>query len=105
MYRQIDGVAMSSPFGPALANIFVGYYESLLFRRVKKPMMYYRYMNDTFAIFDNENDCDEFLNVSQRRTQRGAHGYTIYLSIHNLVETEFNRFSCCLHEWVLRPRH
>ena len=28
MYRQIDGVAMDSPLGPALKNIFVGYYES-----------------------------------------------------------------------------
>ena len=28
MYRQIDGVAMGSPLGSALANIFVGYYES-----------------------------------------------------------------------------
>ena len=27
MHRQIDGVAMSSPLGPALANIFVGYQE------------------------------------------------------------------------------
>ena len=28
MYRQIDGVGMDSPLGPALENIFVGYYES-----------------------------------------------------------------------------
>ena len=26
-YKQIDGVAMGSPLGPALANIFVEYYE------------------------------------------------------------------------------
>ena len=52
---------MRSPLGPALANIFVGYYESLLFKSVKKPPMYYRYVDDTFAIFDSENDCDKFL--------------------------------------------
>ena len=49
------------PLGPGLASMFVGYYETLLFRRVKKPPMCYRYMDDTFAIFDRENDCDKFL--------------------------------------------
>ena len=28
MYRQINGVGMGSPLGPALENIFFGYYES-----------------------------------------------------------------------------
>ena len=63
MYRQIDGVAIGSPLGPALANIFVGHYKSYLFGRVKKPPMYYRYLDDTFAIFDSKNDCDEFLHI------------------------------------------
>ena len=27
MYRQIDGVAMGSPLGPTLANIFVSFYD------------------------------------------------------------------------------
>ena len=31
IYRQIDGVPMGSPLDPALANIFVGYYEEKLF--------------------------------------------------------------------------
>ena len=35
MHRQIDGVAM----GSSLANIFVGYYEALLFKRINKPLI------------------------------------------------------------------
>ena len=27
LYRQIDGIAMGSPLGPTLANIFMGYLE------------------------------------------------------------------------------
>ena len=61
MHRQIDGVAMGSPLGPALANIFVGHYESKLFQTTSKPEMYYRYMDDTFIVFSNEDECDLFL--------------------------------------------
>ena len=60
MHLQIDGVAMGSPLGPSLANIFVGYYEALLFKRVNKPLMYYRYVDDTFTVFNDEDECNEF---------------------------------------------
>ena len=46
-HRQIDGVAMGSTLVPALANIFVGYYESKLFQTTSKPDMYYRYMDES----------------------------------------------------------
>ena len=36
-FRQIDGVAMGSPLGSALANIFVGYYENKLLLPIRKP--------------------------------------------------------------------
>lgn len=61
MHQQVDGVAMGSPLGPSLANIFVGYHEALLFKRVNKPLMYYRYVDDTFTVFSNEADCNDFL--------------------------------------------
>ena len=48
MYRQIDGVAMGSPLGPALANIVVGYYKSKLFNDISKSTVYCRYVDDTF---------------------------------------------------------
>ena len=49
MFRQIDGVAMGSPFGPALANIFVGFNE----RKIPAnewPRMYHRYVDDVFSL-------------------------------------------------------
>ena len=61
MYKQTDGVAMKSPLGPALANIFVGYYEEKLFSQAQKPLTYFRYADDTFAIFDHETEADKFL--------------------------------------------
>ena len=60
MYQQTDGVVMRSPFGPALTNIFVGYQETKLFLNVKKPLIYYSYIDDTFAVFKNEDDCEIF---------------------------------------------
>ena len=61
MYKQTDGVAMGSPLGPAVANIFVGYYEKKLFFQTQKPPTYFRYVDDTFVICDHEAEADEFL--------------------------------------------
>ena len=52
MYKQIDGVAMVSPLGPTLNNIFVGYLESELFLSCKSPRVYLRYVDDTFVMFE-----------------------------------------------------
>ena len=61
IYKQTDGLAMGSPLGPALANIFVGYNEEKLFSQTQKPPTYFRYVDDTFAFFDHEAEADEFL--------------------------------------------
>ena len=60
MVWQLDGVAIGSPLGPALANIFVGCHESRLFDNTVKLDVHFRFVDDTFAIFGSELDCDHF---------------------------------------------
>ena len=62
IYRQIDGVAMGSPLGPILANIFVGSLEHKLFQNNKKPEIYVRYVDDIFVMFKNKHEHLSFLN-------------------------------------------
>ena len=61
MHKQTDGVAMGSPLGPALANIFSEYYEEKLFSETQKPPIYFRYVDNTFSIFDYEAEANAFL--------------------------------------------
>ena len=60
MYKQLAGVAMGSPLGPAIVSIFVGFHESRLFNNTVKPGVYFRFVGDAFAIFGSELDCDYF---------------------------------------------
>ena len=50
LYRQIDGVAMGSPLGPNLANVFLGYCETRI-PPDEWPALYRRYVDDTFSLF------------------------------------------------------
>ena len=49
LYRQIDGVAMGSPLGPVLANIFMVYLENSLVPQLDDVSLWYRYVDDTFT--------------------------------------------------------
>ena len=62
MYRQIDGVAMGSPLGPVFANIFVGYCESLVPESMWPPM-YCRFVDDSFAHYENREQGEGLLQV------------------------------------------
>ncbi|MEC8569257.1 MAG: hypothetical protein VXY56_13425, partial [Pseudomonadota bacterium] len=44
------------------ANIFVGYQEHRLFSVIDRPATYFRYVDDTFTIFDSKTGYVEFLN-------------------------------------------
>lgn len=55
-FTQIDGVAMGSPLGPTLANIFLGHHETTWLANCPaefKPLYYRRYVDDIFILFNN----------------------------------------------------
>ncbi|XP_066924802.1 uncharacterized protein [Clytia hemisphaerica] len=62
-YSQIDGVAMGSPLGPTLANLFLCYHELKWLEHCPvqfKPVFFRRYVDDIFLLFDNREKVKKF---------------------------------------------
>jgi len=77
---SIDGVAMGSPLRSALATVFVGCQEEKLFNFANRTLAYFRYVDDTFAVFNNQDDCNTFL----------SHLNSLHPSLRFTHEKEFN---------------
>ena len=63
-YSQIDGVAMGSPLGPTLANLFLAYHEEKWLSDCPeqfKPKYFRRYVDDIFLLFHNRDQVKKFL--------------------------------------------
>ena len=70
-FDQIDGVAMGSPLGPVLANIFMSHFEDKALDKYdgNLPLFYKRYVDDTFVVFNDSEDCElffEYFNTQHR---------------------------------------
>ena len=62
IFHQVDGVAMGSPLGPALANLFMGYNEQKWLESDHGRLKFYRrYVDDIFCVFENEHQVLTFL--------------------------------------------
>ena len=65
LYKQIDGVAMGSPLGPTLANVFLCHYEKNWLNECPsqfKPVVYKRYVDDIFVLFKSKEHLKRFAN-------------------------------------------
>ena len=62
-YKQIDGVAMWSPLGPSLANIFMSHHEENWIAKCPtqfKPIYYRRYVDDIIVLFKDRLNLPTF---------------------------------------------
>ena len=69
-YCQIDGVAMGSPLGPTLANLFLCHYEEIWLDKCPinfRPVYYKRYVDDIFMLFKDQSDVNKFLRYLNSR--------------------------------------
>lgn len=63
LYEQCEGVAMGSPLGPLLANVFMCHLEERLADNDLIPSFYKRYVDDTLAIMPGLDAAENFLDV------------------------------------------
>ena len=67
-FIQVDEVAMGSPLGPLLADIFMAELEKKLNRfSTNKPIVWYRYVDDIFCIFNKTQNIGYVLSSINKR--------------------------------------
>ena len=69
-YQQIDGVAMGSPLGPTLANLFLVSHERKWLESCPihfRPKYYRRYVDDIFLMFEHKDHVKKFLRYMNSR--------------------------------------
>ena len=69
-YKQVDGVAMGSPLGPTLANLFLVSYDHKWLKKCPlqfRPKYYRGYIDDIFLMFESRDHVKKFLKYMNSR--------------------------------------
>ena len=70
IYKQLDGLSMGGPVSPEAANIFLNSCEIAAMTDCPihfKPKFYMRYLDDSFLLFDNEQQARDFFHYNNNR--------------------------------------
>lgn len=70
IYEQIEGLGMGLPLGPTFANIFMSHHEKAWLDDCPlkfKPILYRRYVDDTFLLFRKKKNASSFLNYLNQK--------------------------------------
>ena len=99
---------MGLPLGPTIANFFLAKTETCLFQQQlnSAPEVYFRYVDDIFAIFNNETDSMEFLD--SLNSQHKNLQFTMEKSTNTLLflDMELKIHNNSLQLWIWRkPTH
>ena len=77
-YSQIDDVAMGSPLGPTLANVFLCHHEEKWLNDCPnnfKPVFYKRYVDDIFVLFKKSEYVQLFVNYMNNKHKNISFSY------------------------------
>ena len=69
-YEQCDGIAMGSPLGLTLANVFMYHFGNIWLENSPstfKPIVYRRFVDNTFLLFQSKNNVDKFRNSCNKQ--------------------------------------
>ena len=67
-HKQCDGVAMGSPLGPILVNVFMCQFQNFLLKNCRtqfKPVVHRRYVDDAFSLFCSSEHIKEMCLTKQ----------------------------------------
>ena len=85
--KQTDGVAMGSPLGPSLANVFLCFHEQVWLNDCQedfKPVYHRRYVDDIFALFCSPDHLENFTNYLNSKHKNIGFTYEKKVTIHCL---------------------